>query len=183
MFFAPAQRIHVGARHHPIHLGAQPAPAHRRPAHHLDGQLGVHRGQHLQILDQIGAIHDRLKRPIIDLAGRKQRTHLRQPLAHRAGIAQPAGRQTLADPQRRGHLGGHRLHRVDRLEHLSSVSDQKRRSRRYRPHRLQQTRDNTRGPDLKPTFTPVHYIEDTVPKTPGNIHSIMPHPTDRRRPT
>ncbi|VBA35007.1 hypothetical protein LAUMK21_05429 [Mycobacterium pseudokansasii] len=111
---APAQRIGIGAGHDLVDLGTQPAPAQRRPARHRHRQLGIHRGQHLGVFDQLGAIHQRLKSPIVDLTGPKHRRDPRQLLTHRPGITQPARRQALADPQRRTHLGGHRLHGVDR---------------------------------------------------------------------
>jgi len=63
-----------------------------------------------------------LKHPIVDLPGVKDVGHLGQALAQGAGIAQPAGGQPLADPQRRGHLSGHRLHGVDGQ---SSFSEQR----------------------------------------------------------
>jgi hypothetical protein len=40
--------------------------------------------------------------------GGEHRADLGQSLTHRAGIPQPACGQRLADPQRGGHLGGHR---------------------------------------------------------------------------
>lgn len=52
--------------------------------------LCVHQRQHLAVGDQISAIDDRLKRPIIDLAGSEDFGHLWQPLAHGSGIPQPA---------------------------------------------------------------------------------------------
>ncbi len=40
---------------------------------------------------------DRLKHPVIDISGRKDLAHPREAFAHRAGTAQPATRQCLAD--------------------------------------------------------------------------------------
>lgn len=60
----PPHRIRVGLTHDPVDLPGQPALGHRRPARHFDGQLYIHRRQHFAVGDQIGAIHDRLKRPI-----------------------------------------------------------------------------------------------------------------------
>ena len=56
---APPHRIRVGLTHDLVDLARQPAPAHRRPPHHLESQLCVHRRQHLLVNDQIRAIHDR----------------------------------------------------------------------------------------------------------------------------
>ncbi|GFP51538.1 hypothetical protein LAUMK7_05661 [Mycobacterium kansasii] len=111
---APPQRIGVGVRNDLVDLRAQPAPTHRRPARQFDEQFAIHGGKHRRILDQIGAVGQCLKSQIVDLAGFEHLGHLREPLAHDAGIAQPAGRQALADPQRRSHFGGHRLHGVHR---------------------------------------------------------------------
>ena len=108
-FLSPAYRVGVGARHDLVDLCAQPAPAHRRPARHVDRQLPIHARQHLAVGDQIAAIHQGLKRAVVDVAGFEQLPHPGQPLAHGPGVAQPAGGQPLADPQLRTHLGGHRL--------------------------------------------------------------------------
>ena len=111
---APPHRVRVELGHDLVDLPRQPAAAHRRPPRHLDRQLGVHRRQHLLVGDQIRAIHNRREQPKVDVAGQKHLGNLRQPLKHRAGIPHPARGQSLTDPQRRGHLGGHRLHGVDR---------------------------------------------------------------------
>ena len=111
---APAQRIDIGVGDDLVHLRDQPALGHRGPAHHIGRQRRIHRREHLRVVDQIDAIHQGLKHPIINVTGFEDLAHLGQPFAQRPGVAQPAGRQPLADPQRRGHLGGHRLHGVDR---------------------------------------------------------------------
>ena len=58
-------------------LGAESPLAVRGPQRHRDTQFGIHGGQHLGVGDQIGVKHDRLKRPIIDVPGLEQLTHLR----------------------------------------------------------------------------------------------------------
>jgi hypothetical protein len=105
---APAHRIPIGAGHDLVHLGGQPTPGHRGPAQHAGRQPGIHGGQHLGIGDQIRAIHQRLKHPVIDVPAAKHPGHPRQPLAHGQRIAQVAARHRQADPKRRGHLGAHR---------------------------------------------------------------------------
>jgi hypothetical protein len=75
---APPHRIRVGLIHYLVDLSGQSALRHRRPARYFDGQLSIHRRQHLVVGDQIGAIHDRLKQSIVDVTGFEDFGHLRQ---------------------------------------------------------------------------------------------------------
>ena len=113
-FVAPSHRIGVGGGHDFVDLTGQPGPRHGWPTRHRDGQLGVHRRQHVRVGDQIGAIHDGCEHPKVNVAIGKYLADFGQALAHGPGIAQPASGEGLADPQRRGHLGGHRLLGVHR---------------------------------------------------------------------
>ncbi len=112
ILLAPPHRIGIGTRHDLIDLPSQAGLGHRGPTRHIGGQLRIHRRQNIRVNDQVGAIHNRGKHQIADVAGAKHLSRLRQPLTHRPRIPQPAGRQTLTDPQRRRHLGGHRRHGV-----------------------------------------------------------------------
>ena len=106
-------RIGIGFGHDLVHLRAQPALGQRGPARHVGRQLPVHGSQYVGIGDQIGAIDQRLKHPEVDVTGLEDLAHPRQPLAQGPRVPQPAGRQPLADPQLRGHLGRHRRLGVD----------------------------------------------------------------------
>ena len=65
-------RITVGAGHNPVDVTAQSALRYPRPPRDLHRQLGVDGSQHIRISDQIGAIDDRLKRPVVNIAGPQQ---------------------------------------------------------------------------------------------------------------
>ncbi len=112
ILLAPPHRIGIDTRHDLIDLPSQPGLGHRGPTRHIGRHRRIHRRQHLGVNDQVGAIHNRGKHQIADITGAKHLSRLRQPLTHRPRIPQPAGRQTLTDPQRRRHLGGHRRHGV-----------------------------------------------------------------------
>ncbi len=110
---ALAHRVDVSFGDDLVNVSGQPAAGHRWPADHGKGQLPIDRREHVAIGDQIGAIDDRGKRPLVDVTRLEHFGQLRQPFAHRAGIAQLARRQALAYPQSRGHLGAHRRLGVD----------------------------------------------------------------------
>lgn len=113
-FFATAHRIGIGFGHDLVDPAGQARRRQRRPAGHLDRQLGIHRRKHLTISDQFGAVHDGAEQPKVDITGLEHLGHLRQLLAHRPGVMQPRTRQRLADPQRRRDLSGDRRRGINR---------------------------------------------------------------------
>jgi hypothetical protein len=108
-FMTTPHRITVGAGNNPVDVTAHPALRYPRPPCDLHRQLRVDRGQHIRISDQIGAIDNRLKGPIVNIAGSQQLPHPRQSQPHRPRVLQIARCQSVGDHQRRSHLRGDRL--------------------------------------------------------------------------
>ncbi|CAM2871330.1 hypothetical protein MYSI104531_06535 [Mycobacterium simiae] len=98
-FLAAPHRILVGSHDDLVDLRGQAPMRHRRPPRHVHGQLRVDAGQYLVIGQQIGAIDDGLKRPVVDVAGLENLRDPGQPLPHRAGVAKAARCQPLTDSQ------------------------------------------------------------------------------------
>ena len=108
----PAHRNGIGIGHDLIDRRGQSAARQRRTPRQPHRQCRIHPRQHLGIGDQLGAKHDRLKRPVVDLAGLKHPAHLRQPVTHRHRIAQVAMPHRHAAMQPGRHLRGRRVPRV-----------------------------------------------------------------------
>jgi len=95
---APPLGVTVVADHDAIHAGDELASVQRRPACQDLCALGVDGGKTVGIGDQLGARDECLKHEVVDFAGTEDLPDLRQPAAHRDGIADPVGCQALADP-------------------------------------------------------------------------------------
>ncbi|CAM3006322.1 hypothetical protein MYSI104531_12950 [Mycobacterium simiae] len=78
---ASTHRIRVGPGHHLVHLRRQPGGGQRGPARHRGRQLCVHDRQHVGVGEQVGAIHQRLHHPKVDVPGSEYLRHAWQPLA------------------------------------------------------------------------------------------------------
>ena len=106
---ATAHCISIGPGHDPVDLSTKPTLGDAHPPGNLDCQFGVHGGHHLRVGDQVGAIDDRLKRAVIDIASHQHRAHPRQPQPHRPRVVQVTVRQAARDAQRCHYLGGDRV--------------------------------------------------------------------------
>ncbi len=105
----PPHCIEVGAGHDSVDITTQPTLGDSRPPSHLYRQRRIDGGQHVGVGDQIGAVDNRLKRPVIDIAGHQQRTHTRQPQPHCPRVVQITVRHPAGDAQRGGNLVSDRV--------------------------------------------------------------------------
>ena len=80
-FCALAHRVDVKVGHDLVNASGQPAAGHRWPADHGKGQLTIDDRKQISVSDQIGAIDDRGKRPLVDVTRLEHFGQLRQSFA------------------------------------------------------------------------------------------------------
>ncbi len=72
-------RVTIGASDHLVDVSTDAALRNTAPASDFRGQRCINGRQHIGVGNQIGAIDDRLERPVVDVAGQQHVAHPRQP--------------------------------------------------------------------------------------------------------